>query len=247
MIKNAIQTGDFGEAGPRPVALVGAGPGSKDLITLRGVQRLQEADIIFYDRLIDPEVLELARRDAARVYVGKAPGAHSWPQDKISGLLVAAAKQGKRVERLKCGDPGIFARGAEEADALNAAGIPYEVVPGVTAASAASAAMGGFLTERGACDTLILTTGRSMHEAETPDWVDLLQEGRRVAVYMGVGTADRIEDALTRAGMSGIIDVDVVADAQRPSQKIVSCKADNLSETLQNNAILCLAPCKMRT
>ena len=237
MIKDAIQTGVFVDAEPSPVALVGAGPGSKDLITLRGVQRLQEADIIFYDRLIDPEILDLARRDAERVYVGKAPGAHSWPQDKICGLLVAAAKRGKRVVRLKCGDPGIFARGAEEAEALNAAGIPYEIVPGVTAASAASAAMGGFLTERGTCDTLILTTGRSENESNTPDWIDLLQEGRRVAVYMGVGTADRVEQVLLQAGLSDRIDVDVVASAQLPSQKIASCKARNLSQTLCENGI----------
>jgi uroporphyrin-III C-methyltransferase/precorrin-2 dehydrogenase/sirohydrochlorin ferrochelatase len=237
MIKDAIYSGDFGAAGPSPVALVGAGPGSKDLITLRGVQRLQEADIIFYDRLIDPEILDLARRDAERVYVGKAPGAHSWPQDKICGLLIAAAKQGKRVVRLKCGDPGIFARGAEEADALTAAGIGYEVVPGVTAASAASAAMGGFLTERGACDTLILTTGRSEDATQTPDWADLLQRGRRVAVYMGVGTADRIEQTLTAVGLGGIIDVDIVANAQLPTQKIVSCKVEALTKTLHDNDI----------
>ena len=134
--------------------------------------------------MIDPEILELARRDAERVYVGKAPGAHSWPQGRICGLLVAAARQGKRVVRLKCGDPGIFARGVEEAEALGAAGIAYEIVPGVTDASAAAAAMGGFLTERGACDTLILTTGRSEQADQTPDWADLLQQGRRVAVYM---------------------------------------------------------------
>ncbi|WP_341368688.1 siroheme synthase CysG [Yoonia sp. BS5-3] len=237
MIKDAIQTGTFGDAGPSPVALVGAGPGAKDLITLRGVQRLQEADIIFYDRLVDPEILELARRDAERVYVGKAPGAHSLPQDKISGLLVAAARQGKRVVRLKCGDPGIFARGAEEADALKAADIPYEIVPGVTAASAASAAMGGFLTERGTCDTLILTTGRSEDEQSSADWVNLLQEGRRVAVYMGVGTADQIESTLSQAGLANRIDVDIVGNAQLPTQKIASCKLGALSQTLQDNAI----------
>ena len=237
LIKDAIQTGNFDETGPAPVALVGAGPGSKDLITLRGVQRLQEADIIFYDRLIDPEILELARRDAERVYVGKAPGAHSWPQDRICGLLVAAARQGKRVVRLKCGDPGIFARGVEEAEALGAAGIAYEIVPGVTAASAAAAAMGGFLTERGACDTLILTTGRSEQADQTPDWADLLQQGRRVAVYMGVGTADRIEIALQTAGLGGLVDVDIVANAQMPNQTIASCKADRLTQTLHQNAV----------
>ena len=237
LIKDAIATADFGQAGPAPVALVGAGPGSKDLITLRGVQRLQEADIIFYDRLIDPEILDLARRDAERVYVGKAPGAHSWPQDKISGLLVAAARQGQRVVRLKCGDPGVFARGAEEADALTEAGIPFEIVPGVTAASAASAAMGGFLTERGQCDTLVLTTGRGEHIDDTPDWAGLLTQGRRVAVYMGVGTADRIEAALTTAGLAHIVEIDIVANAQMPSQKIAQCKAADLTQTINDHGI----------
>ncbi len=160
-LKEAIDTGKFGASDAPAVALVGAGPGSKDLITLRGVQRLQEADVIFYDRLVDPEILDLARRDAERVYVGKSPGCHHWPQDKICRVIVSAALQGKRVVRLKCGDPGVFARGKEEADALAEAGIACEIVPGITAASAASAALGGFLTERGACDTLVLATGQS--------------------------------------------------------------------------------------
>ncbi|MCL4157447.1 UNVERIFIED_CONTAM: hypothetical protein GTU68_046618, partial [Idotea baltica] len=201
MIKQAIDTATFGGDNVGSVALVGAGPGSKDLITMRGVQRLQEADVIFYDRLIDPEILDLARRDAERVYVGKAPGCHLWPQDKISGVIVTAARQGKRVVRLKCGDPGVFARGAEEADALNAAGIAYEIVPGVTAASAASAALGGFLTERGTCDTLVLATGQSETADKTHNWLKALQPGTRVAVYMGVGAASRIAKGLADAGL----------------------------------------------
>ncbi|MGJ8611128.1 MAG: siroheme synthase CysG, partial [Octadecabacter sp.] len=183
MIKDAIDQGTIGEAGVGSVSLVGAGPGAKDLITLRGVQRLQEADVIYYDRLIDPEVLDLARRDAERVYVGKAPGCHHWPQDKISDVIVAAARQGKRVVRLKCGDPGVFARGQEEADALAAAGIAYEVVPGVTAASGASAALGGFLTERGTCDTLVLTTGQTAQDQTNHNWQATLRPGTRIAIY----------------------------------------------------------------
>ena len=107
LIKSAIETGEFRAAKGGSVSLVGAGPGAKDLITLRGVQRLQEADVIYYDRLLDPEILELARRDAERVYVGKAPGCHSWPQEKITQTLVAAAKRGQRVVRLKCGPRSI--------------------------------------------------------------------------------------------------------------------------------------------
>jgi uroporphyrin-III C-methyltransferase/precorrin-2 dehydrogenase/sirohydrochlorin ferrochelatase len=237
MIKHAIDTGDFGAETGGSVALVGAGPGSKDLITLRGVQRLQEADIIYYDRLVDPEILDLARRDAERVYVGKAPGCHHWPQEKISGVLVAAARQGKRVVRLKCGDPGVFARGAEEADVLKAAGIAYEIVPGVTAASAASAALGGFLTERGTCDTLVLATGQSQAADKSPDWMQLLQPGTRVAVYMGVGTAEQIADVLVQGNLDDLVSIDIVSRAQHTDQIIAQCNASSLIETIKANAI----------
>ncbi len=240
MIKDAIDTATFG-ADPADVSgtvsLVGAGPGCKDLITLRGVQRLQEADIIFYDRLVDPEILDLARRDAERVFVGKEPGCHHWPQDKICGVLVSAARQGKRVVRLKCGDPGVFSRGAEEADALNAAGISYEVVPGVTAASAASASLGGFMTQRGTCDTLVLATGRSEMPQKAPDWLHLLRPGTRVAVYMGVGSAPDIADALMQGGLDNSIDISIVSRAQQRDQTIASCRASTLIDTIQCNDI----------
>ncbi len=238
MIKQAIDTATFGQDSAGSVALVGAGPGSKDLITLRGVQRLQEADIIYYDRLIDPEVLDLARRDAERVYVGKAPGCHHWPQDKISSVLVAAARQGKRVVRLKCGDPGVFARGSEEADALTTAGIDYEIVPGVTAASAASAALGGFLTERGTCDTLVLATGHSEVAGTNPDWIKALHPGTRVAVYMGVGSAPQIAKALKTAGLEDCVSIDIVSRAQQKDQVISRCRASTLIETIQTDGIL---------
>lgn len=237
MIKDAIDTAHFEGDHCGSVALVGAGPGCKDLITLRGVQRLQEADVIYYDRLVDPEILELARRDAERVYVGKAPGCHHWPQEKISGVIVAAAKQGKRVVRLKCGDPGVFARGAEETDALNAAGIAYEIVPGVTAASAASAAMGGFLTQRGSCDTLMLATGKSADAGKTPDWISSLRAGMRVAVYMGVGSAGDISQALIDSALAQHIEIDIVSNAQQSTQVIAHCTAETLVETIEQNAI----------
>ena len=145
--------------------------------------------MIFYDRLVDPDVLELARRDAERVYVGKAPGATAWPQERINGVIVAAARSGKRVVRLKCGDPGIFARGAEEGAALDAAGIAWEIVPGVTAASAAAADLEGSLTERGRIDTLVLATGQVRPGDPPPDWAGLARPGTTVALYMAVGAA----------------------------------------------------------
>ena len=237
MIKTAIRTGEFAEAGGAPVALVGAGPGSRDLITLRAVQRLQEADVIFYDRLVDPDVLELARRDAERVFVGKAPGAHSLPQDRICGLLVAAAKQGKRVVRLKCGDPGIFARGAEEIAALTAAGIPFEIVPGVTAASAAAATTGRMLTDRDQTETLVIATGRSAGAKGDADWIDHLRAGTNVAVYMGVGTAQAITAAVCRAGLGDVVEAQIVSHAQMPSARVLECRAADLARTVAQEAV----------
>ena len=244
-VKAVIASGQVPQKGPAPVALVGAGPGSSDLITLRGVQRLQEADVIFYDRLVDPGVLELARRDAERVYVGKEPGCHAWPQDRINSLIVSAALRGQRVVRLKCGDPGVFARGAEEAEALSAAGLAYEIVPGVTAASGAAAAVGGFLTERGKTDTLVLTTGRKVDANTRPDWVQHLSTHSNVAIYMGVQTAGQIVDVLAEAGLLDLVHVTVVANAQRQDQKVLACPARDLvarmtAEGLSSPAILFL-------
>ena len=233
LIKAAINTGEFAAPQAAPVSLVGAGPGSRDLITLRGVQRLQEADIIFYDRLVDPQLLELARRDAERVFVGKAPGAHSWPQDRINGVLVSAAKQGKRVVRLKCGDPGVFARGAEEAEALSMAGIAFEIVPGVTAASAAAACTGNFLTERGKTDTLVLTTGAMREGAALPDWVAHLTSGTQIGIYMGVGAAQQIQATLDGSGFADEVEVRIVSKAGHADQRALTCAARDLARTIR--------------
>ena len=219
------------------VSLVGAGPGARDLITLRGVQRLQEADVIFYDRLVDPGLLELARRDAERVHVGKAPGLPSWPQDRINGLIVAAARQGKRVVRLECGDPGIFARGAEEAAACEAAGIAWEIVPGVTAASAAAAEVGGFLTERGRYDSLVLTTGQSRPGDPAPDWASLARPGTTLAVYMGVSTAADLQAALLAGGAPAAAAVEIVSRAGSPDCRRLSTTLGALARTVAEAAV----------
>mgnify|MGYP000052609728 FL=1 len=219
------------------VALVGAGPGARDLITLRGVQRLQESDVIFYDRLVDPEILDLARPSAERIYVGKAPGSHHWPQKKTSQALVSFAARGKRVVRLKCGDPGVFARGAEEINALDAAGIPYEIVPGVTAASAASAALDGFLTERGTCDTLVLATGQTAKEEVNTGWIAQLRPGTRIAIYMGVGAAENTANELIDAGLDTQVSIDIVSRAQQSDQVTAKCRASTLLDTIETYRI----------
>jgi uroporphyrin-III C-methyltransferase/precorrin-2 dehydrogenase/sirohydrochlorin ferrochelatase len=232
LLKQAIAARAAPEAEAGFVSLVGAGPGARDLITLRGVQRLQEADVVFYDRLVDPDLLELARRDAARVFVGKTPGAHEWRQDRINGVLVAAARQGKRVVRLKCGDPGIFARGAEEAAALDAAGIAWEIVPGVTSACAAAAQARAFLTERGRTDTLVFCTGQVRSGDALPDWARHAVPGATLAFYMATDSGADLQTALLAAGVPGTTRVEVVSHAAMPSARVLGVALGELAAVL---------------
>ncbi len=219
------------------IALVGAGPGARDLLTLRAVQRLQEADVIFYDRLVDPEVLELARRDAERIYVGKVVGAHAWPQDRICALIVAEAQRGRRVVRLKSGDPGIFGRATEELEAARAAGIATEIVPGVTAASAAAAVMGQSLTARGQTDTLVLTTGRHGDDATVAHWADHAVPGTTLVFYMGVASADRIGRMLADKGLPADTSITVAADVSKVDQHILTTAIDTLAQDVRDSGI----------
>ncbi|MEJ6392700.1 siroheme synthase CysG [Gymnodinialimonas sp. 2305UL16-5] len=219
------------------ITLVGAGPGAKDLLTLRAVARLQEADVIFYDRLVDEEVLELARRDAERVYVGKVVGANAWPQDKINALIVAEARKGLRVVRLKSGDPGVFGRAGEEITAAEAAGIKVDIVPGVTAACAAAASAGLSLTERGKTDTLVLSTGMARPGAPLPDAARHVGPGTTFALYMGVTQAGRVSGDLIAKGMPPQSPVTVVAEASKPGEKTVTCALSDLAARLEVESI----------
>ena len=209
------------------VTLLGAGPGAADLLTLRGLQRLQNADIIFYDRLADPALLAYAPK-AQHIYVGKAPGCHAMPQDAINAALVTAGRT-HRVVRLKCGDPGVFGRGAEEAAALDAAGIAWDIIPGVTAACAAAASAGSFLTERGKTDTLILATGHK-RDGESPTYAQA-KPGTTLALYMGVAQSGSITDALLAAGWPACAMVEIVSKAQTPNVRILRCALSDLAPT----------------
>lgn len=224
-LKSALAEGQAegrGEAPQGSIALVGAGPGARDLLTLRALQRLQEADVIFYDRLVEPEVLDLARRDAERVFVGKEVGAHAWPQDRINGVIVAAARQGKRVVRLKSGDPGIFGRAAEEIAAAAAAGIPIEIVPGITAAAAAAASLGRPLTERGQTDRLVLATGTCHATGAAPDYAQLLSPGTTLALYMAMHRLPELATGLLAAGHPPTLEVEIVGRASQPGEQRLS-------------------------
>lgn len=220
-----------------PVLLVGAGPGSADLITLRGANALRSADIVFYDRLVDQTLLDFAPKAAEKIYVGKAPGYHSWLQHRINAALVQAALQGKRVVRLKCGDPGVFARGAEEACALRAAGLTFEIIPGVTAASACAAEAGLFMTERDAVDTLIFTTATSHEHGLPPDWLQHLRAGVRMAIYMGVHTLPKMSDTLRKSKSAAEIEVTIVSKLGQPEAKTLFCSGLGLKDLIQYNPI----------
>jgi uroporphyrin-III C-methyltransferase / precorrin-2 dehydrogenase / sirohydrochlorin ferrochelatase len=197
------------------VALVGAGPGAGDLLTLRAQRLLMEADAIVYDALVPAEVVAMGRRDAERIPVGKRKGCHSKSQKEIDALLVSLGREGKRVVRLKSGDPLIFGRAAEELAALRNAGISHEVVPGVTAAFAAAADFALPLTLRGTASSLVFTTGHDLNGKTLPDWARLALGGATVAVYMGRSVAADVAARLIEAGLPSDTPVAAVENASR--------------------------------
>lgn len=198
------------------VALVGAGPGAEDLLTLRAQRLLMEADVILYDALVPEAVVAMGRRDAERLSVGKRKGCHSKTQEEINTLLVSLGRGGKRVVRLKSGDPLVFGRAGEEMAALREAGIAYEVVPGVTAAFAAAADFELPLTLRGVTSSMVFTTGHDLKGSALPDWAKLAISGATVAVYMGRSVAADVAGRLIAAGLSPDTAVAVAENAGLP-------------------------------
>ncbi|WP_367614915.1 uroporphyrinogen-III C-methyltransferase [Plastoroseomonas arctica] len=183
------------------VFLVGAGPGAIDLLTLRAARLIGQADVIVHDRLVSPEILGFARRGAERIYVGKQRANHCLPQEGINALLVRLARAGKRVVRLKGGDPFVFGRGGEEAEACAAAGVPCSVVPGVTAALACAASVGIPLTHRDCARMLTLVTGHTRDGVLDLDFAALARPGQTLAVYMGIATLPALERGLLGEGL----------------------------------------------
>jgi uroporphyrin-III C-methyltransferase/precorrin-2 dehydrogenase/sirohydrochlorin ferrochelatase len=194
------------------VHLVGAGPGAADLVSLRALRLLGEADVIVHDRLGTADVVELARRDATRIDVGKAEGHHTMPQAEINALLIRLAREGKRVVRLKGGDPFIFGRGGEEIDALRQAGIACAVVPGITAALACAASAGIPLTHRDHAHAVTFVTAHRRRPDLGIDYAGLLRPGVTLAIYMGLATLPRLRDELAEAGFDTTMPAVLVED-----------------------------------
>ena len=217
------------EAGARGfVSIVGAGPGAADLMTLRALDRLQRAEVVVHDRLISPEVLALIPAGAQRVYVGKALGNHAVPQEGIHALLVQHAQAGQRVVRLKGGDPYVFGRGGEEVQALQAEGIAFEVVPGVTAASGCSAAAGIPLTHRDLAASCVFLPGHLADDEATHDWRALARPGQTRVFYMGIQRLAFIAERLMAHGLPPDTPAAIVRDGTRPTQTVLACPLHRL-------------------
>ncbi|WP_409433936.1 siroheme synthase CysG [Litorimonas sp. RW-G-Af-16] len=215
------------------VVLVGAGPGNPDLLTFAARQALHSADVVVYDRLVSQDVLDLARREAEYIYVGKEPGGKSTPQDEINQVLIDKARKGFFVVRLKSGDPLIFGRADEELDALEAAAIPTSIIPGITSAASAAAEIGASLTTRGKNKAISLLTGHDAKGFAEQDWKSLAAAHARAAVYMGVGASRFIQGRLLIHGAEHSRPVTVVENASRPNQKIVATTLGALPDDLE--------------
>ena len=231
---------DAARDGVRPagsVSLIGCGPGEPDLLTLKAQQRLQEADVLVVDRLVNPAILEYARRDALRFDVGKEPDGPSALQEEINRILVREALKGHRVVRLKGGDAFVFGRAAEEMAAVKAAGIPVEVVPGITAAHACAASVGLPVTLRNRVRQFAVVTGASADGPLDLDWAALAHAGQAFAIYMGVRNAAHFRDRLLAAGASPQTPVVIVENGTLSSERAVATELSDLARAIVDKGI----------
>lgn len=220
------------------VALIGCGPGDPDLLTLKAQQKLQEADVLVVDRLVNPAILDYARRDATRIYVGKAPGETSTGQLEINRILMREALEGKRVARLKGGDPFVFGRAGEEMAALQALDVPVEIVPGVTAAHACAASISLPLTMRERNRVFSILTGATADGVAEHDWQTLARQNQGFAIYMGVGAAGGIRGKLIEAGIDLETPAVIVENGTLPAERAIETTIGALERCISECGIL---------
>lgn len=204
------------------VYIVGAGAGDPDLLTFKALRYMQQADIVFYDNLVSPQILDLCRRDATKIFVGKKASHHSVPQDKINELLVQHAKLGKRVLRLKGGDSYVFGRGGEEAEALAQAGVAFEVVAGITSAIAGASCAGIPLTHRDYAQSVKFVTACLKTDTFNDNFADLLDDSQTVVFYMGLKQLEKLTQGLIEAGKKPATPIAIISNASLPNQQVLT-------------------------
>lgn len=219
------------------IDLVGAGPGDPDLLTVKALRCIEQADVIVYDRLVSQEIIDLAPAGATRISVGKSPSNHPVPQEEINELLVRLAQSGRRVVRLKGGDPYIFGRGGEEALELANYGLPFEIVPGITAAQGCAAALKTPLTHRGLAAGVRYVTGHCMRDQQLDfNWDSLADPDTTLVVYMGKANIHEISEKLISSGLSGNTPVLIVNNGTTPLQKQITTTLKHMPDkVVQSN------------